>query len=125
MRMTAKYKAAIKTAKEQDKFFITCAIGTHEKLYENLQSNGYFWNSKAQRWEYHDAAQADPPTPLVMVRVWANVEIVESLAREVVALCDDWHLVEQSKVYPCRPPKQKEGRVYMKFLPNQENNHAS
>lgn len=123
-RMTAKYKAAIRTY-HNARLNGIIQTNNQEELYELLQSNGYFWNSQAKKWPYHDAAQADPPTTLVMVRVWAKLEIVESLAREVVAICDDWHLVEQSKVYPCRPPKQKEGRVYLKFLPNQEDNHAS
>lgn len=114
-RMTAKYKGALGVAKWHE----IPTEGNQEDLYQRLQEAGWFWNSQAKAWEEYDIADADEPSPLVMVRVWADAEIVEDAAdditRRVKAL--KWQLVEKSRPYACRPPKQREARVYLKFLP--------
>lgn len=119
-RMTAKYRAAITTA--HNKRLPAKDTANQDELYELLQQNGYFWDSGSKQWDYHDPAQADPPTPLVMVRVWADLDHVEGYAQQVIAECSKkiGPLVEQSRVYPCRPPKQQEGRVYLKFMPKEQ-----
>lgn len=116
-RMTAKYSGAINIA--HNKRLPAKDTNNQEQLYDLLQKNGYFWNSNSKEWEYHDAAKADPPTPLVMVRVWADLEHVDGYAQQVAEECEAniGPLVEKSKVYPNRPPKQLEGRVYLKFMP--------
>jgi hypothetical protein len=88
-----------------------------EELYHHLQMTGYFWNSAAGQWEYTDPAQADPPGELIMVRVWFSGEHVRQAARALAAAVEraGWRMVEISEPYQCRPPKQKEARVYMKF----------
>lgn len=114
-RMTEKYRKAILKADD---------IGTRgnapiedqEWLYDHLYKSGWYWDSKVKRWEYHSIAKAEAPTPQVLIRVWADLSHVENTAKWVVrSLKPELHLVEQSKVYPCRPPKQREGRVYLRF----------
>lgn len=113
-RMTAKYKGARDTA-----FYRNISIdGDQETLYERLQAAGFFWNSDSKKWEEFDIADADEPTKLIMVRVWTDAEIVEEAADDIVAKTKKlFELVERSKPYPCRPPKQREARIYLKFLP--------
>lgn len=118
-KMTAKYSRAIyayqKTPKELDR------LDDQERLYTYLQEHGYFWDSETKRWEYHEPADADDPTPLVMLRVWADGEILEEAVSDLVDLIKrsklPWDLIEKSPPYGCRPPKQREGRVYLKFMP--------
>lgn len=113
-RMTAKYTAALRTARQNN----IVTSGSQEHLYDRLFSEGYFWNSKAKVWEYHPLEEADPPTPMVMIRVWADIERVQSDANRIIENMSDMDLdlIEKSKLYPCRPPKQKEGRVYLRFV---------
>ena len=117
-RQTAKYTGAMRAILKldvPDRKVIELSWN-QEKLYDYLQNAGYFWNSKAKQWEYHPPEKADPPTELVMVRVWADADQVDDAARRVAAALLPWRLIEQSKPYPCRPPKQKESRIYLKFL---------
>jgi hypothetical protein len=118
--MTAKYRGAVAIAHKV--LNLSYMPPTQEKLYGMLQLKGYFWNSDVKEWEYHDAAEADAPTPLVMVRVWADLQHVDDYAQQVAEKCTQTigPLVEQSKTYPNRPPKQLEGRVYLKFMPRNE-----
>lgn len=115
-RQTAKYAAAVATAHNHK----LPAIDTHnrDQLYDLLQKHGFFWNSDLKDWEEFDPADADQPTPLINIRVWADGDIVEDVTGNLVRKVNPlWTLVEQSKPYPCRPPKQLESRVYLKFLP--------
>ena len=113
-RMTAKYK----TARDTAYFRNIPPEGSQEELYERLQAAGFFWNSDSKVWEEFDIEDADDPTRLVMIRVWADAEIVEEAADDLVSKTKKFfELIERSKPYPCRPPKQREARVYLKFLP--------
>ncbi len=118
-RQTAKYTGAMTAILKldvPDKKVIELSW-EQENLYSFLQDAGHFWNSDSKQWEYHPPEEADPPTKLVMVRVWAAADEVQAAALKVAATLQPWRLIEQSKPYPCRPPKQKEARVYLKFLP--------
>lgn len=119
-RVTAKYRSAITVA--HNRGLPTLETANQYELYDLLQKNGYFWNLDSKEWVHHDAAQADPPTPLVMVRVWADLDHVEAYAQQITEKCTAkiGPLVEKSKVYPNRPPKQLEGRVYLKFMPKEQ-----
>jgi hypothetical protein len=114
MKRTKKYVEAVKVAK--------CGLmdweNQREMLYEVLQSNGYMWDSKAGEWLHLPSMEADDPSPLIKVRVWAERGGVETEATQIVKFYQEkgYTLVEKSKVLPCRPPKQKEGRVYLYFL---------
>lgn len=117
-KMTAKYSSALDIVRF--KGLKIAQNGNQEELYQALQKVGFFWDSNIKRWEEHDIEQAEEPTKLLMVRVWADAEIVEDMADDLVRISKKWfELVEKSPVYPCRPPKQREGRVYLKFLPKQ------
>lgn len=117
-RMTAKYKGALAVAGKVLKYTQPLPAN-QEELYDTLQHAGWFWDSDAGCWEYHDATEADPPTPLVHIRVWAGLDSVKSAADVVIktVTAKKLKLVERSKIYPCRPPKQLEGRIYLKFMP--------
>ena len=92
-----------------------------ERLYDHLQGAGFFWNSANKEWEEHDQRDADEPTGLIMIRVWADSDIVEDVADDVVSRTKNiLTLVEKSKPYICRPPKQLEARVYLRFIPKEK-----
>lgn len=113
-KMTAKFTGARLTALKNN----IDLTDNQEELYQRLQKAGHFWDSDRKIWWYSPEESADPATPLVMIRVWADTEIVEEAADEIIKNTkDNFRLMERSPVYPCRPPKQLEGRVYLKFLP--------
>lgn len=122
-KKTAKYLQACTTATQQAGITALQIMGmaNQDELYERLQKQGYHWNSKAGEWEYHKPESANDPTPLLYIRVWADADAVEQAADEVSQkLAGGYALVERSRPYPCRPPKQLESRVYLKFLPKQK-----
>jgi hypothetical protein len=114
MRRTAKYVVAEGAAK-----ILRLEWGTAEELYELLKKEGYMWDSKTGRWLYLPEMAADEPSKLIKVRVWAELGAVEAAADTLVAALPHLggELVDRSEIYPCRPPKQKEGRVYLTFKP--------
>jgi len=114
-RMTMKFSGALQKAGE---------IGikvlpdlNQDSLYAQLNQHGYWWNSRTKSWEEGEHPHA--PTELLNVRVWSDANTVEEFADDVVMQLEKIHfqLMERSEVYICRPPKQLEGRVYLKFLP--------
>lgn len=90
---------------------------TADLIYSELQRAGWWWQSKTGKWERGEAAQ--PAMDDVMVRVWAATgETLEMAVNDVVAgveECLRLKLVERSEPYQCRPPKQNESRVYLRF----------
>lgn len=137
-KMTAKYKFALATLHHHNGNMalpfdqrIVIDYNDQEVLYSALQEAGYFWDSKKKQWEYHEPEAANDPTPMIMIRVWADKEIVEEAEQELRAALTkhlatkDWSLLERSPVYGCRPPKQLEARIYLKFLPNWGNGQSA
>ena len=120
-RMTAKYSGAVRTAHNAG--LPAIKTNNQEELYSLLQENGYYWDSSTKRWNYFEPEDADDPTPLIMIRVWAECEVVEEaaddLARAIKKAGLPWALIERSRPYGNRPPKQREARIYLKFLPKQ------
>lgn len=117
--MTAKYAGAVDTARRRS----LPVNGSQEELYTRLQKAGCFWNSDTKRWEEFDLEDADEPTKLIMVRVWADEEVIQEAADDVIRTNKKhWELVERSEPFRCRPPKQREARVYLKFLPRRRSN---
>lgn len=113
-KLTVKYRSALAVAQVEG------LKETGEALYEALAKRQYFWDSAEGEWRCADIADADPPTPLVRLRVWSDAELVEDAADDIVRVLVETYgytLVEQSKAYPCRPPKQLEARVYLSFNP--------
>ncbi|MCB0165596.1 MAG: hypothetical protein KDI79_15300 [Anaerolineae bacterium] len=121
-KMTAKYSGAIQTAHNAG--LPAIETNNQEELYTLLQENGYFWDSKVELWEYHVPEDADDPTPLIMIRVWAEGEIIEEAADDLASAIKKarlpWLLIERSQPYGNRPPKQREARIYLKFLPEKK-----
>lgn len=114
-RATRKYKAAIALARE-----INLAINDdQEVLYRALNERGYQWDSQSGVWQSLPDLPADPPTDFVMIRLWCANEVIEEVVNDVIKQIQalGLRLMEQSTPYPCRPPKQLESRVYLKFLP--------
>lgn len=116
-KLTAKYKAALNAAyklqlqipKDQD------------TLYSVIEEHGHLWDSDAGEWIDLANQPSDEPTPCLLVRVWADAEIVEEYADLIelkLTKSKRAKLIERSKVYFCRPPKQLEGRIYLRFMPN-------
>lgn len=117
-KLTAKYRGALQAAALHG---IEPRTVYQEELYARLQQAGCFWDSHAKRWESHDIEDADEPTPMIMVRLWAEGEIIEEVADDIIAAIKranlPWRLTKRSTPYANRPPKQKEARVYLEFLP--------
>lgn len=113
-KMTRKYSAAQNKA-----FQIKISIPNDaEQLYKALVEIGYQWDSDKGKWTYLPAEPADAPTDLLMVRVWAEKELVAHAADRIVKhMASAYQLIERSDPYPCRPPKQLESRIYLKFMP--------
>jgi hypothetical protein len=113
--MTAKYSTALIEANRHR----LDTSGNQEALYERLEAIGLLWDSSSQEWLTVAQEPADPPTELVMIRVWAKTEDVEAAAGVVARAYEatGYRLIERSRPYLCRPPKQLESRVYLKFLP--------
>lgn len=117
-KMTAKYSQALSAAHS---YFIPIE-GDQEALYQRLQKAGMMWDSGRQEWFKLASEPADPPTPLVMVRVWSNAETVEEMADLVEGLLKErgYTPVKHNGPYLCRPPKQLEARMYLEFMPPAE-----
>lgn len=111
-KMTAKYKAAVNASYQ----FKIASTQDQETLYAELEKNGLQWDSDQQQWISLADEPADEPTPFVMVHVWADAEIVEEAADLVAKSLKGFVQLERSKPYICRPPKQLEARVYLKFM---------
>lgn len=113
-RLTAKLKAA-KECVLENKLAIQI-YAAPDVIYTALQGAGYWWSSDKQAWEREAAAQ--PAMDGSMIRVWARTDEVERIARMVCAMMEQqgMRLVEMSQPYQCRPPRQAESRVYLRFV---------
>ena len=118
-RMTAKYQTALYTADLHQ--IIVWNRDDRDELYSALQRVGHFWDSVSKSWNYAEPEDADEPTRLIMVRLWSDIETIEEVADDLIELVKSsklpWELVERSKSHQCRPPKQNEARIYLRFLP--------
>lgn len=111
-KQTRKYKTATELA---DRLSIS-ERDNQERLYRLLIEAGYFWDAQTQNWQSL-AQDADPPTELIRVRVWAERSKVEGAAYQLQVAMEEtgYVFLEKSDSYPCRPPKQLESRIYMTF----------
>ncbi len=117
-KRTAKYTAAIATLnKLPGKHPPVGIFDKQEDLYLFLQKKGFMWNSKLQIFQNVGKEPSDDPTAMIRVRVWAALDTVDDEAAAIVkAMKERYDLVERSAPYACRPPKQREGRVYLSFM---------
>lgn len=122
-KMTAKYSSALTVARREGVGANVTGATPQETLYTRLQERGYFWNSDRKEWERHEISEANPPMEGISIRVWAATEHANKAAQAVAFALGrvyGWRLVETSEPYQCRPPKQLESRVYLKFMPPEE-----
>lgn len=84
-------------------------------LYEQLEKSAYMWDSIAGEWLHLPSMEADDPSPLIKVRVWSDIKNIDAEVDSIVYRLSGYVLIKRSKVVPCRPPKQREGRVYLTF----------
>ena len=118
-KMTAKYKTALQTAREQGIALDASGEGVQEYLYRKLNDSGFWWDSKLKKWVQFAKEPANKPTPLVMIRVWADSEkLQEAVGMVKGAFANGFDLIQESSPYPCRPPQQLESRVYLHFKRN-------
>lgn len=91
-------------------------IDNQETLYRLLNEAGHYWDSGTQEWQ-RITEDADPPTELIRVRVWAESSKVGGAAHQLRVAMEEigYQFMEQSAPYPCRPPKQLESRIYLTF----------
>lgn len=77
--------------KQTRKYKTACELGdrlnilerdNQEKLYRLLNEASYFWEAGSQAWQHLDQ-DADRPTELIRVRVWAESSKVEGAAYQV------------------------------------------
>lgn len=123
-KLTAKYQAALAAAKEEG----LSAMPNQEALYQEIGKRGYFWTPTEGRWIIAPVEDAEPASTALKIRVWCDMEIVEDIAGDIVRELTErlaLKLVEQSPVYPCRPPKQLDGRVYLTFSFPELKHHAT
>ena len=65
------------------------------------------------------------PKMTKMIRVWADASQVEAQADEVIkGLRGKFRLIGRNGPYPCRPPQQRESRVYLEFLPGDDSHRS-
>jgi hypothetical protein len=117
-KQTRKYVAAMQIAQREKITLLHDA----ELLYHVLAERDYHWDSGAGEWAKWADLPADEPTEFVMVRLWAAGEVIGELAEDTIRQLEavGLRLMERSEAYPCRPPKQLEARVYLKFLPERK-----
>lgn len=111
-KQTRKYRTACELA---DRLNISDRHN-QETLYRLLNEANYYWDSGTQAWQQL-SQDADPPSELIRVRVWAEASKVEGAAYQVRVAMEEqgYHFMEASQPYPCRPPKQLESRIYLTF----------
>ena len=111
-KQTKKYKTAVTIASQLD----IALTDNQELLYGALNASGFYWASDIQQWQQlaHDA---DAPTDLIRVRVWAETSRVEGAVYQLRIAMEEqgYKFLDKSEPYPCRPPKQLESRVYLLF----------
>jgi hypothetical protein len=88
---------------------------SQDELYSLLNECNHFWNSQEKRWV--DGGTPDPPTNAIWVRVMSDAKIVSEIASVVAEAIAPYEidLIDRSDLYPCRPPKQNDARVYLTF----------
>ena len=111
MKRTKKFIAAEEIASE-------IGVKIDEDIYQNLEQNNYFWDSENGKWIQGE--EPDPPTNLIKIRLWADGEKVKQDCDKLLHALENngFVLEERSEPYVCRPPKQRESRIYLTFSRN-------
>lgn len=93
-------------------------------LYEELNKLGYCWNSKIKQWVKHEG-ESNPPLEGLRIRLWSDQKDMDEYSTIIKEICQahGLKLLESSKPYPCRPPQEKETRVYLYFIKENKKKH--
>lgn len=113
VRHTQKYVAALEIAA----LLNVVSPPSSKELYVILTQARYYWDAKTQRWVFV-AQPSQPPTEFIRLRVWASEEVIQLEADKLILTLEkalSWQCIERSAVYPCRPPEEKEARIYLLF----------
>lgn len=121
MKRTAKLLAA-RAAIRDNRIDIDTHVKDQQVLYDRLQAAGWWWSADRGEWVLNTQPQA-APLDSVLIRVWAATGAVQAVADQVVfsLQTSGYKLIDRSQPYQCRPPKDAESRVYLRFLPEQSN----
>ncbi|WP_086757976.1 hypothetical protein [Nostoc sp. 106C] len=108
MKRTQKYSKALN--------LLAFPHQTQDQLYSELNRLGWYWEPQRKEW-VRDDTPAKEATKLIRVRVWTASDKVEDAADLFVETAEEkgLRLLEKSAPYPCRPPNQKDSRVYLTF----------
>ena len=100
---------------------ISANLDSQQALYQALNTAGFYWNSKAKGWDDHRNTPINPPTSVIRIRVWADGQIVGQIASSIAEFLKTHGLqmLNQTEAFPCRPPSQKESRIYLEFSSGQ------
>ncbi|MFO7032490.1 hypothetical protein B9T07_22850 [Limnospira fusiformis CCALA 023] len=110
IRLTRKYRLAIEIAPN-------FSHSDRDSLYSHLVGMGYWWNGQA--WAFVEPEDSHPPSSVIRIRVMTASKLVAKVATELAERfeLDGYTLSDTSRVYPCRPPNNNDGRVYLTFIP--------
>jgi hypothetical protein len=88
---------------------------SQEQLYEYLLSKNWFWDSRQGDWKTVSLEDSDPPSNLIRVRVMTGSHLIPHVVDAIsdILEVDGFTLLEVSRVYPCRPLKANDSRVYL------------
>jgi hypothetical protein len=113
MKQTRKFASAEKL---YNKLSLTQKYRSQDALYEILGEQGYYWERKAQRWQ--DGGESHPPSTVISISVSTGYDRLSEVAEILTEALEgyDLELIEQSRAYPCRPPKQNDSKMYLTFL---------
>lgn len=113
-RKTKKYLQALKAA---DGLSLG-DFSIQDDLYTALNASNLFWDLGDKRWV--PAMAPDPASQVIKIRVWGKATTVEDTAEMLVRRLtrEGLTLLERSRPYLCRPPKQLEARIYLSFSAN-------
>ncbi|MEM9543761.1 MAG: hypothetical protein AAGA60_30280 [Cyanobacteria bacterium P01_E01_bin.42] len=99
----------------------TSNLASAEELYDILTDRSYSWDTKEKEWNY---VESKPPSEIIKVRVMTGgKERTARLGDEVAEALKaaGFRALETSKLFPCRPPKKNDYRVYIDCLKNDDN----
>lgn len=117
MRQTKKFSTAYEKAISLAIIKRGTPLESQDWLYQKLMEEGVFWDAKLGEWIEFHKEPANAPTPLIRVRVWGATgeKLEEAVALVKGAFANGFEVINQSMPYVCRPPQQRESRVYLEF----------
>lgn len=114
MRQTQKLRYAVSLYQQLK---LNRKYSSQEELYTLMNEHNYHWDSQQKKWLH--GGTPDPASTFVKIRVMTDRANVTTIVSEIkTAMSDKFICLETSDIYPCRPPKQNDARIYLTFTPN-------